>query len=77
MFVRGMCIFLCCGLFKFNVVLFSTGDIMQKYFNVWSNLLLVHFEYFRKKLFMLKEIKCRYAKSKFEMYLQVHSASQP
>ena len=44
MFVRGMCIFLSCVFFKItiNVVLFSTGEIMQKYFNVRSNLRLIH-----------------------------------
>ena len=45
------------SLFKITVVLFSAGDIIQKYFRVRSNLHLIHFECFQKKLFMLKETK--------------------
>ena len=41
--------FVRCGLLKINVVLFSTGDIMQKYFHVNSNLHLIHSECCQEK----------------------------
>ena len=49
MFMRWMCVSTLWS-FKINVVLFSTGDTVQKYFHVRSNLHLIHFKYFQEKI---------------------------
>ena len=43
--------------FKINVVFFSAGDIMQKYFHVRSNLRLTHFHYFLERTAHVEGIK--------------------
>ena len=65
MFVRGMCI---STLWSFQN---QSSECSVNTFVLGTTSVL---KIFRKKLFLLKEIK---TKSKFEMYLKVHLASQP